>query len=1422
MKNFNFNENEQDNLIPASFNQREAAFMDTVYGRAGMFCHYADIAMDGPVNRAEIEEKLRKLLVENKNLRGILRRIDGKHFQQILPASLVQSSICLGYMDMTELDVDKQHYLINKYWQDEEEKGFDINNEIPIRATLAKLGMHNYRLFLSAHHLACDERSLNRIIYILTDSNADHAILDAEESGIVNNNDPQELADYWQTRLYKCPSIYAYPVSETRKDNRLFSMKWSNLNINKEFSTSVNNIVNELEITTEEYFLAVFQLFLHLYCQQEYCAVGVNYYPVQQEEIIGNYVNRLPLVSRLTADISVKQWIEQTKNNLYDSYTHGELPFGEIVDCVHAEKSTNFHPVFQSLFLFEKTPSSKSWFRADSTAPTYSHFDIKIRVAENSNKEYEINLGLSDELFGTDTQTEILTYFSNLMENILADSLEKSVANLQLTNSAQMANIVKEWSKPLPGDESFPAFHAGFEQQVEVRPDRIAIFHYDEVVTYDELNKRANQCARVMKRRTNKHQAKISLESVNPLHMMIAILAAMKAGCVHIAIDPALPLKRVNYINQDAEVDLFITYTKERYQADGGDVDIMSFDELFVESANAATDNLNLEVSSSDIAYYIFTSGSTGMPKGIMIKHSSVVNIGLAMKDILDVTPESCFLLFASFSFDASVNDWSSALLNGASLALIKRRDTNIVDEVKNAFKRHKISIALIPPSFLSFFHPSDFPSLKTLMVGAEPVSQQVVDKWCDDFKLINIYGPTETTVICCTFDCDRVHSANTIGTAVENYVLMVLDRHLNPLPPNVVGELYIGGIGLARGYLGAEELTRNSFINANIQGYGEVRLYKSNDLVKLSHEGNIEFIRRNDKIEKIRGFRVSLTEIDHALENHPYVDHAVSISNNDNNEQSIISYVVLDSTSMSKFDSVDKWKNIFENVIDYDSRNVDTAFNVSGWTNSYTDEDISDAEMKTWLDGTVDRIAGLQPQNLLEVGCGSGMLLFNLAPRLKKYIGTDISRDALISIKNNMPEGGINGVDIAVHQMQADDLEKFGDNIVDTIICNSVIQYFPSVQYFLNVMDDFFRVLEDGGSIFLGDIRNKNLATHFHALVENAKSKEIGTGDFHVKVAQRVHRDSEFLIDPELFRYLKLKYPQISNVRILIKRGMEANELTQFRYDVIIETKAKDNYASATEYSWHETGTMQSVEDKLKTLNNLVIRDVPNALLTKAVELVGDKHIGSFASQAKIPEEFYHLGDKMGFYTEVSYSNNKDNCYFDVGFSKQGFSVLKTDWPQSVSLEMEAPRRANIPFEAQREIKCVDEISDYLKAELPGFMRPKQIICIDSIPYNISGKLDRHRLPTMKNGQRLIRTDIRELNTPTEKALGKIWKRILDVDTVSQDDNFFDLGGTSFTFLGFVTELEDELGIKIPVMDIMRSTLSEMSVKIDRMHNSH
>lgn len=471
-------------ILPASFNQREAAFMYRVYGKAPMFCHYASRLMDCP-SVADLKERLLDLLSIHDHLRSYLVAQGDTHVCRLHSREQLVQRLEWRELDVLDLDSQQQNEAIDRYWETELERGFDIYQDVMLRVGLLRLGDTEYRLCLSVHHLICDERSL----HILLSQWLDPVPLALHDNAVnhVAMNDRQLLAEYWQTELQDCPELYAYPVSNPRLEQREYDLTWCQLDLKPELQQRLAEVSKRTELTPEVLLLSVYQLFLHLYCQQQRCAVGVNHYPVASGSQLGNRVNRLPLVSHLTPQ-SIGDWLAGTAEKLAAAQAHGALPFGEIVDVVHADKAVHTHPLFQGLYSYQELAQDAA---VTLPSPSHSHFDLRF-VVEDRAGQLSLMLGMSTVLFEQKTHTEMVNYFGHLINNLLQAKLSDGVEQLTLLDKQQLVALQALWPQNIQSADQFPTIPECFERQVEQHPNRVAVYHYDEQLSYAELNERAN------------------------------------------------------------------------------------------------------------------------------------------------------------------------------------------------------------------------------------------------------------------------------------------------------------------------------------------------------------------------------------------------------------------------------------------------------------------------------------------------------------------------------------------------------------------------------------------------------------------------------------------------------------------------------------------------------------------------------------------------------------------------------------------------------------------------------------------------------------------------------------------------------------------------------------------------------------------
>jgi SAM-dependent methyltransferase/acyl carrier protein len=417
------------------------------------------------------------------------------------------------------------------------------------------------------------------------------------------------------------------------------------------------------------------------------------------------------------------------------------------------------------------------------------------------------------------------------------------------------------------------------------------------------------------------------------------------------------------------------------------------------------------------------------------------------------------------------------------------------------------------------------------------------------------MYGPTETTIWSTAAKIEP-DSRVTIGKPLLNTQIYVVDGKLQPVATGEVGELLIGGEGVARGYLNRPELTAEKFPSDHFSKRPGAGLYRTGDLVRLRDDGSIEFVGRADHQVKVRGHRIELGEIETVLGQHPGVRQAVVTLREDApGDQRLAAYVVPQAGANGEANStaMTQWQMIWDGTYQRDA-GPDPMFNIVGWKSSYTGQPIPAEEMREWVQGAADRILALKPARVLEIGCGSGLLLFRLAPRCEYYCGTDFSPTTIRQLEAGLARQN-SKLPITLCQRPAEDFSGWADGSFDTVVLNSVVQYFPDWEFLVRVLEGAARVVKPGGHIFVGDVRSLPLLPNFYASIEIAQAPETLTmAELKQRVQRRASEEKELVLAPEFFNALRARLPRLRRAEVQLKSARHQNELTRFRYDVLLQ----------------------------------------------------------------------------------------------------------------------------------------------------------------------------------------------------------------------------------------------------------------------------
>ncbi|MEP7107701.1 MAG: amino acid adenylation domain-containing protein [Ferruginibacter sp.] len=698
----------------------------------------------------------------------------------------------------------------------------------------------------------------------------------------------EKQLSYWKNKLsnYKVLEIPTDFVRPNRVDYRGAHEKFG---LNKEISQKLRALAKLYGTTLHTVMLSSINILLNKYTGQDDIVIGspiANRQHRQTEGLIGFFVNMQVNRTRLNSSQSFAGLVQKVHQEQIRAQLYQDLPFEKLVDELGVNRDISRHPVFQVMFGVQsfgnqrKRNKQKFSLRPFQVEGFYEveKFDLSFYV-DDSHEELMGQISYATSLFHKNTIMRLVDRYTHLLDQ-LTEAPGRPYSQAGLLNPLEYNQIIYQWNKTYKYYPKDKTIYQLFEKQSEKTPGNIALVYEGQQLSYQQLNAKSNQLARHIRtqyrKRTKQEPGPDTLVALcvnRGLEMVIGILAILKAGGAYVPIDPGYPQERIDYLLEDTGAQLILS---QQQLSEGNHPRLppekliyIGLGEKFYKKEDSS--NLPQHSEATNLAYVIYTSGTTGGPKGVKITHRSLNNLVFVQKQMLEINSESKVLQYASLIFDASVWEIFSALSSGAQLSIIPagiRQDSQLVcDYLLSA----KITIALLPPVLLSMMPDTRLPDLKTLLVGGDLCSLETMNKWSKGRRLINAYGPTESTVIATMHRYEAGDGNTKIGKPIANTGVYVLDTNSAPVPIGIIGELYIGGAGVACGYLNKEDLTEqrfiaNPFATKADKAKGHTRLYKTGDLVRWLPDGNLEYIGRNDDQVKIRGFRIELGEVEHAL----------------------------------------------------------------------------------------------------------------------------------------------------------------------------------------------------------------------------------------------------------------------------------------------------------------------------------------------------------------------------------------------------------------------------------------------------------------------------------------------------------------------------------------------------------------------------
>lgn len=974
-----------------------------------------------------------------------------------------------------------------------------------------------------------------------------------------------------------------------------------------------------------------------------------------------------------------------------------------------------------------------------------------------------------------------------------------------------------------------------FEACVEASPDAVALLAGDRSYTYAELNSCANRLARSLVSRGIGPEDFVAVALPRTEQMVVALLAVLKAGAAYFAIDPQQPAERVAFMAADVRPKLVLTTTESSPRGlEDAHVPAVTLDDLslFGQDSEWADGDLTDDdrlapLRSTHPIYVIYTSGSTGRPKGVVVTHGNLVNLLTDLGERFGLGSGDRMLATSVLGFDMSGVEFFLPLVRGAGLVLApsgaNREPATVAELLKQG-----VTIAQGTPTWWGMLAEQIPDSLRGLrmLVGGEALPPAVATAMLNlGREVVNLYGPTETTVWSTIAPLREITGPPPIGRPLANTQVYVLGPDLEQMSLGDIGELYIAGAGVARGYLNQPTLTAERFVD-NPFDQGESRMYRTGDLVRWNADGDLEFVGRADRQVKIRGHRVELGEIETAAVTHPLVSQAaVEVREDTPGDQRLVAYVVPASQAESEEaarEKVDEWQKVYDSVYtEADSEQPPLGEDFGVWKSSYDGHLLPMEQLREIQDDTAARLRSLGARRVLDIGVGAGLTLARVAPFCDAYWGTDLSAPVIDNIRAQVARDPALAEKVELRCQPADDLDGLPRDFFDLVIINSVIQHFPTVDYLVRVLTNAMDLIRPGGSVVVGDVRHLGLlrslktAIHLHRADERTDAAEVRRGVEHALALEK-----DLMMPPEFYVALADRMDSVEAVDMRLKPGRYHNEFTRYRYDVVLRKKsdgaepAAESLGELPVLRWgQDIAGLDQLAGRLGAPASAPVRlsGVPNGRIANEIaaadRLAAGADIGAVLSELRgelrgvDPEELRVLAERLGYQAILTWSGSPDGSFDCVLVPADGpdFPVLSDLYRPGAQEKAPLASYANAPMKASAADLPTASLRAHLAKTLPDYMIPAAFVRLDALPVNANGKLDRAALPAPR---RTSTSSGRAPGNAMEETLCELFSQVLGVPQVGVDDNFFEFGN-SILAVRLVSQIKQRIGVDLPVHEV-------------------
>lgn len=1329
-------------------------------------------------------------------------------------------------VDLSDRPTGDRTRQFDRLVKDDRVARFDLQTPPLLRFLLVKMGEEHHQLVLSIHHILLDGWSMPlavRELLALYTSRGDGSALPEvrpfrDHLVWLSTRDRVAASAAWAQALkgIEGPTLLA---AADRSRPPVAMPEQVDADISEDLTSRLRSLARAQGVTLNTVVQVVWAMVLSRSVGRTDVVFGtiVSGRPAELsgvESMLGLFINAIPVRVRLDPGESLVELLRRFQDEQSRLFGHQYVGLAEL------QRDVGVDTFFDSIIVFELFPFNISEMtkELDSTGIDFTwmewrdstHYPISLVVIPLT--RLRIGLKYRPDLFDSASVQVLADRVVRVLESLVADPGAR-VSSVDVLSDRERHQLLVEWNDTSAEVEKTTLLGL-FTTQVARTPDAVALVCGEKSMTYAELDKRAGRLADHLITHGAGPDRVVGVCLDRSMELVVALVGVLRAGAAFVPLEPGWPVARIEQVCRSANTVALVTSVAIGAEAAGVtrvDIDDLSESSCCEPGGSVSTP---VPVDPESVAYVIFTSGSTGTPKGVMIRHCAIAARLLWQQELLGFGTGDATLFKAPLGFDISINEVFLPLVSGARLVVAEPGGERDAEYLLELIERERVTFVYLVPSMLDML--LELPDvairaqvLKHVWCGGDALSSDLFDRFRANLNAVMYhgYGPAEAT-IGVTHQFYRPGQSRdgiTIGRPNPNTRVYLLDEGLCPIPAGVIGELYVGGLPLGRGYVNDPAQTAFRFV-ADPFSTGE-RLYRTGDLARWRPDGVLEFCGRADNQIKIRGMRVETGEIEAVLTRHPQVAQATVILRDDPSvpgSAHLVGYVVpQESTAQAQNEA--KRAQIGEWQQDYDIEYTETSTalyeeDFSGWNSSYDGEPIPVEHMREWRDSTVARIRELSPIRLLEIGVGTGLLLSRLAPDCETYWGTDFSVPVIDKLRANLDRDESLRGRVELRCQPAHVTEGLPAGFFDTIVINSVIQYFPSVDYLTEVITAALDLVIPGGAIFVGDVRHRGLERCLHtAIALTRATSDTDPVELRRTIERSILLERELLVAPDFFAALPTTMPE-TGVSIRTKRGRHHNELSRYRYDAVLYRQPADplSLADAPSLVWglsiSDLNVLRAHLSEHRP-NLLRVSRIPDARLAAELgamrALDGDATVPEAQQRLRIDsdgieqEALHDLADRLGYQVVVTWSSGTDGA-FDAVFVAGDRAAVEI-WTDAYlpGVETERASWANHPTIALQRAALPQRLREELRRQLPDHMVPAVLVTLDRLPLTANGKLDVRALPDPEPAARL--TTSRAPSSAQEQILCELFAEALGLPEIGVDNDFFAIGGDSIIAIKLV-----------------------------------